>query len=273
MTARGWGNKLGDNPTMGSDYDTLPRLDSPDVPAEVVLQFAYASLHVRIIATCGHIASGREVWRNEIFSFILVSHYKPRPVVKHIEARNDFPHADPVDEFTVFNIGGNKYRLVTAINYQYQMVYIRHILTHAEYSRGKWKLSKMQPWKPAAIESLADTMPGMIRDEPEYERLLEIARTLMEKPESSLTPAEGRLLQLLGLVIEEYEDRVHPLPKTKPDKMLAFLLEEKGFGGRLILLRSFPRPGIGNSRRQTRYQQGTGQQTADFFHVPVELLL
>jgi hypothetical protein len=42
----GWGNKLGNNPSMGSDYHTLPRFDSPNVPAEVVLQFAYASLHV-----------------------------------------------------------------------------------------------------------------------------------------------------------------------------------------------------------------------------------
>ena len=48
---RARGNELGDNPTMGSDYNTLPRLDSPDVPAEVVFQFAYASLHVPIIAT------------------------------------------------------------------------------------------------------------------------------------------------------------------------------------------------------------------------------
>jgi hypothetical protein len=40
-----WPNKLGDNPSVGSDNDPLPRLDSPNVPAEVVLQFAYARLH------------------------------------------------------------------------------------------------------------------------------------------------------------------------------------------------------------------------------------
>lgn len=53
--------------------------------------------------------------------------------------RADFPHADAVDGFTVFNIGGNKYRLVAVIKYRWQMVYIRHILTHAEYDRGNWK--------------------------------------------------------------------------------------------------------------------------------------
>ncbi len=40
----------------------------------------------------------------------------------------------------MFNISGNKYRLVSVIKYRWQIVYIRHILTHAEYDKGKWKL-------------------------------------------------------------------------------------------------------------------------------------
>jgi mRNA interferase HigB len=55
------------------------------------------------------------------------------------DVRTDFPHADAVDAFTVFNISGNKYRLVSAIKYRWQIVYIRHILTHAEYDKGRWK--------------------------------------------------------------------------------------------------------------------------------------
>jgi mRNA interferase HigB len=57
-----------------------------------------------------------------------------------VDVRADFPHADAVDIFTVFNIGGNKFRLVSAIQYRWRIVYIRHILTHAEYDEGKWKL-------------------------------------------------------------------------------------------------------------------------------------
>ena len=53
-TVRCRGNKLRDSPPMGSDYDPLPRLDSPNVSAEIVLEFAYASLHAQIIATCSH---------------------------------------------------------------------------------------------------------------------------------------------------------------------------------------------------------------------------
>ena len=55
------------------------------------------------------------------------------------EVRVDFPHADAVDIFTVFNIAGNKYRLVVVVKYRWQVIYIRHILTHEQYNRGKWK--------------------------------------------------------------------------------------------------------------------------------------
>jgi mRNA interferase HigB len=44
-----------------------------------------------------------------------------------------------VDGLTVFNIGGNKYRLVTAIHYNRSKVYIRAVLTHGEYDRNRWK--------------------------------------------------------------------------------------------------------------------------------------
>jgi len=47
--------------------------------------------------------------------------------------------ADAVGEFTVFNIGGNKYRLATYINYRTGKVYIRHVMTHEEYSKEDWK--------------------------------------------------------------------------------------------------------------------------------------
>jgi mRNA interferase HigB len=39
----------------------------------------------------------------------------------------------------VFNIGGNKYRLIVFIDYTYQKVFIRHVLTHAEYDKDDWK--------------------------------------------------------------------------------------------------------------------------------------
>ena len=58
------------------------------------------------------------------------------------DLRRVFASADYVDSLTVFNIGGNKYRLVAAIHYNRRKVYIRAVLTHAQYDRGNWKRSQ-----------------------------------------------------------------------------------------------------------------------------------
>jgi mRNA interferase HigB len=50
-----------------------------------------------------------------------------------------FPSADLVGPYTVFNIKGNHYRLIAEINYRSGTVFVRHILTHADYNKGKWK--------------------------------------------------------------------------------------------------------------------------------------
>lgn len=55
------------------------------------------------------------------------------------DVRRVFPSADQVKNFVVFNIGGNKYRLIAFIRYNVKRVFIRHILTHAEYDKNKWK--------------------------------------------------------------------------------------------------------------------------------------
>ena len=56
-----------------------------------------------------------------------------------MDVRRVFPAADAVDKFTVFNIKGNAYRLIAEINYRTGRVFLRHVLTHAEYSKGGWK--------------------------------------------------------------------------------------------------------------------------------------
>jgi len=55
------------------------------------------------------------------------------------EVRGMFPHADAVGDLTVFNIGGNKYRLIVRIRYDFQLINIRAVLTHKEYDKGDWK--------------------------------------------------------------------------------------------------------------------------------------
>lgn len=53
--------------------------------------------------------------------------------------RAAFPSADQVGKLTVFNLGGNKVRLVAAVHYNRHKIYIRAVLTHPEYDEGKWK--------------------------------------------------------------------------------------------------------------------------------------
>jgi mRNA interferase HigB len=50
-----------------------------------------------------------------------------------------FPSADQIGKLTVFNIGGNKVRLVAAIHYNTKKIYIRAVLTHAEYDEDRWR--------------------------------------------------------------------------------------------------------------------------------------
>ncbi|MFQ5629753.1 MAG: type II toxin-antitoxin system HigB family toxin [bacterium] len=55
------------------------------------------------------------------------------------ELKLHFSSADYVDGYVVFNISGNKYRMITAIHFNRKKVYIREILTHSEYNKNKWK--------------------------------------------------------------------------------------------------------------------------------------
>lgn len=53
--------------------------------------------------------------------------------------KKSFKSVDKVGELYVFNIGGNKLRLIANIHFHRQKVYIRHILTHIEYDKNDWK--------------------------------------------------------------------------------------------------------------------------------------
>lgn len=50
-----------------------------------------------------------------------------------------FNTVDKVGELAVFNIGGNKYRLIAYIRFEKQIVYVKAVLTHRDYEKGAWK--------------------------------------------------------------------------------------------------------------------------------------
>ena len=59
------------------------------------------------------------------------------------DVRRTYSHADPVKVgdvvYTIFNIGGNNYRLITEIFYKDRTILVRNVLTHQEYDKGAWK--------------------------------------------------------------------------------------------------------------------------------------
>lgn len=55
------------------------------------------------------------------------------------ELKRTFNSVDKVDELYIFDIGGNKYRLVVYIRFDWQRCYIKHVLTHGEYDQNRWK--------------------------------------------------------------------------------------------------------------------------------------
>ena len=59
------------------------------------------------------------------------------------DLRRTFPSADLVGRLVVFNVGGNNYRVIVRVEFALHKVFIRHVLTHAEYSTHAWK---NDPW-------------------------------------------------------------------------------------------------------------------------------
>jgi len=88
-----------------------------------------------------------------------------------------------------------------------------------------------------------------------------------------MSKEEGRLLELLGMAVEEYEDRVHPAPKVEPHVMLRYLLYEKQMKSsdlQHILPRSRVSEILSGKRSISKTQ---AKQLAELFHVSVGLFI
>lgn len=55
------------------------------------------------------------------------------------EVRNTWKRSDVVGRYVVFDISHNRCRLIATIKYKWKMVYIRHVLSHAEYDEKEWQ--------------------------------------------------------------------------------------------------------------------------------------
>jgi mRNA interferase HigB len=65
------------------------------------------------------------------------------------DVRQTYTTADRVGNKVVFDIGGNKYRLIAVIDYEGHKVFIRYVLSHKDYDKGHWKKDTFgQNWRP-----------------------------------------------------------------------------------------------------------------------------
>lgn len=55
------------------------------------------------------------------------------------ELRNTFGSVDLYQDRLIFDIRGNHYRIIAGISFTQQICYIKHVLTHVDYDKGKWK--------------------------------------------------------------------------------------------------------------------------------------
>lgn len=55
------------------------------------------------------------------------------------DVRKTFNHADIYGLCTIFNVGGNKYRIIAKVAYGIDVIYIRFVMTHSEYDDQKWQ--------------------------------------------------------------------------------------------------------------------------------------
>jgi mRNA interferase HigB len=56
------------------------------------------------------------------------------------ELRLTWRNTDCVKGKTIFNIKGNRYRLIAMVNYASQTIVVRMLVTHSEYSMGEWNI-------------------------------------------------------------------------------------------------------------------------------------
>jgi mRNA interferase HigB len=137
--------------------------------------------------------------------------------------REVFPHANQVGRLTVFNVGGNKVRLVAALHYNRNKVYIRHVLTMRNTTRANGRndmsateLAKVtKAWPPISREVRVPRTKG------EYEGLVEFLDGLTDEVGEDENHPLASLMDVVAVLIEKYEDE-HVPHLTAASKAFAY---------------------------------------------------
>jgi len=124
----------------------------------------------------------------------------------------------------------------------------------------------------AYAKLLAKSLPRPIRSDQEHVQLTQALFELDERED--LSPEEEALAEVLTLLIEDYEERRHPLPRVSPNASLVALMEERGLKHKDIW------PVLGNKGATTEVLCGRrsiskaqAKRLAEFFRVPIDLFV
>ena len=120
---------------------------------------------------------------------------------------------------------------------------------------------------------LAETLPVSITEDTEWQRLREILGSSMKKG-TNISPEEGKLLELLAVLIEEYEKKKFPLEPLAPHVVLRTLLEENELKQKDLLPIFRTAPIISEVLSGKRaIEKNKAKELAEFFHVSYTLFL
>ena len=122
-------------------------------------------------------------------------------------------------------------------------------------------------------ELLRQAQPEIINDDRSHQRALRTVEALMKKPR--LTKAEGKLIDLLAKLIDDYEETIYPTPEVSPSRMLKHLIEAKcTTQAELARQTGIPRSTISGALKAKRsISVENAFRLAEFFHVEPTLFL
>jgi len=123
-------------------------------------------------------------------------------------------------------------------------------------------------------ELLATVQPHPVKDQREYDRLVAEIGRLVERGEKRLSPEETSLLEMMSILVEEYDRKHYPVAPSPPHEALAFLLEQRGLEPHDLW------PVLGSKSRVSEILSGKraiskaqAKKLSGFFHVPIDLFI
>ncbi len=123
------------------------------------------------------------------------------------------------------------------------------------------------------VQLLSETAPQVIQSEDEHEHLLSLVEALMDKGDRR-TAEEDALLELIVVLVRDFEEKHYSLPQAEPAQMLRHLMTERGLKPRDLW------DPVGSKSRVSEILSGKrsisreqAKRLAMFFRVPVELLI